>query len=194
MAPKPRVTRDMIVDASLALIRENGAEALNARNVARRLNCSTQPVLYHFTSMEELRRAVYDRADRFHTEYLLRPGGERDPLLTIGVNYIRFAVEEPRLFRFLFQSGCARETTIAEMIDSPALSPVLSAMSQGMGTDMEKTQKAFLILALFAHGYASIIANNNLQYDEETVAADLERAFIGAVAAVGQEDNNEKTL
>lgn len=194
MPPKQKVTRDMIVDASLALIRGAGEEALNARNAARKLNCSTQPVLYHFASMEELKRAVYDRADRFHTEYLLRPGGEGDPLLQIGVNYIRFAVEEPRLFRFLFQSGYARQTSLREMIDSPELTPVLSAMRQGLGMDPEKTKKVFLTAALFAHGYASLIANNNLHYDVETVAADLKRAFIGAVSAVSQEDNDEKVL
>ena len=183
----------MIVDASLALIREAGEEALNAGNAARKLNRSTQPVLYHFASMEELRRAVYDRADRFHTEYLLRPGGGRDPLLEIGVNYIRFAVEEPRLFRFLFRSGYARESSLPEMIDSPQLTPVLSAMRQE-GMDPEKTRKVFLTAALFAYGYAGLIANNNLRYDGETVAADLKRAFIGAVSAVSQEDNHEKVL
>ena len=184
----------MIVDASLALIREAGEEALNAGNAARQLNCSTQPVLYHFASMEELRRAVYDRADRFHTEYLLRPGGGRDPLLEIGVSCIRFAVEEPRLFRFLFRSGYVRQTSLPEMIDSPELSPVLSAMRQGLGMDPEKTKKVFLTAALFAHGYAGLIANNNLRYDGENVAADLKRAFIGAVSAVSQEDNHEKVL
>ena len=27
----------------------------------------------------------------------------QDPILGIGLNYIRFSVEEPQLFRFLFQ-------------------------------------------------------------------------------------------
>ena len=187
MAPKPRVTREMIMDAAVAVIRSSGVEAVNARTVAGRLGCSTQPVLYHFSSMEELKRAVYAQADRLHTDYLMRSGGERDPLLEIGLNYIRFAIEEPGLFRFLFQSGYARETSLTEMIDSPELTPVLSAMGEGLGMDGERTKKVFLTAALFAHGYASLIANNNLRFDEDTVAADLERAFTGAVMAVKQE-------
>lgn len=195
MAPKPRVTRDMIVEAAVDVLREAGEEALNARAVARRLNCSTQPVMYQFASMEDLKRAVYERVDRLHTEFLLRPAGEGDPLLEIGLNYIRFAVEEPRLFRFLFQSGYARETSLTEMIDSPELAPVLSAMGEGLGMDGERTKKVFLTAALFAHGYASIIANNNLRYDEYTAAADLERAFTGAVMAVNREDcSNEEVF
>ena len=35
--------------------------------------------------------------------------------------------------------------------------------------DIEQTKKVFLTIALFAHGYASIIANNSLEYDEELV-------------------------
>ena len=194
MAPKPRVTRDMIVEAAVDVIREAGAEAVNARAVARRLNCSTQPLLYQFASMEDLKRAAYERADRLHTEFLMRSPGERDPLLEIGLNYIRFAIGEPQLFRFLFQSGYARETSLTEMIDSPELAPVLSAMQAGLGMDADGTKKVFLTAALFAHGYASIIANNNLRFDESTVAADLERAFTGAVMAVRQEENGHEEV
>lgn len=150
--------------------------------------------MYQFASMEELKRAVYERIDRLHTEFLMRSGGERDPLLEIGLNYIRFAVEEPRLFRFLFQSGYVREAGLKEMIESPELAPVLSAMQAGLEMDGNGTKKVFLTAAMFAHGYASIIANNNLRFDEDTVAADLERAFTGAVMAVRQEDNKNEEV
>ena len=63
MPPKAKVTRDMIVDAAFDLVRAEGQGALNARAVARRLGCSTQPVLYAFATMEELKAAVYARAD-----------------------------------------------------------------------------------------------------------------------------------
>lgn len=33
------------------------------RAVAQRLNCSTQPVLYCFSTVDELKQAVYARAD-----------------------------------------------------------------------------------------------------------------------------------
>lgn len=194
MAPKPRVTRDMIVEAAVEVVREAGAEAVNVRAVARKLNCSTQPVMYQFASMEDLKRAAYERVDRIHTEFLMRSAGERDPLLEIGLNYIRFAIEEPRLFRFLFQSGYVREAGLTEMIDSPELEPVLSAMQAGLEMDGNGTKKVFLTAAMFAHGYASIIANNNLRFDEDTVAADLERAFTGAVMAVRQEDNKNEEV
>ena len=187
MPPKGKVTRDMIVNAAAEIARESGAEAVNARAVAQKLDCSTQPVMYHFGTMEELKRAAYARLDLMHTDYLMTPRGE-DPLLGIGLNYIRFAVEEPLLFRFLFQSGYAVERNVQEMIASPELTPVLSAMREGIGTDEEKTREIFTTLALFVHGYASIIANNGLEFDEKLAAVQRERVFRGAVAAAMEEE------
>ena len=170
------------------MIREKGHEFLSARNLAAFLGCSTQPVMYLFPTMNDLKRAVYSQADLFHTGYLMHSSGKIDPLLEIGLNYIRFAIEEPHLFRFLFQSGYAKENNLPEMIDSEELVPVLSAMQEGIGLDMEKTREVFLTVALFAHGYASIIANNALEFDEHLVAVHLTRAFKGAMLAVSQED------
>lgn len=188
MPPKAKVTREMVLDAAFALAREAGAEHINARTVAKRLNCSTQPVMYHFATIEDLKRAVYDRADQFHTDYLMNIESPREGvMLGIGLNYIRFAIQEPHLFRFLFQSGFTVENSLLEMVDSQALEPVLSAMGQAMELPLERTKEVFVTIALFAHGYASIIANNALEYDEAVVALHLERAYRGAVLAVREE-------
>ena len=106
MPAKAKVTKEMIVDAAFAIAREAGVECINARTVSERLHCSTQPVMYHFATMEALKRTVYAKADLYHSEYLMNlkhsPNGV---MLGIGLNYIRFAIEEPHLFRFLFQSN-----------------------------------------------------------------------------------------
>ena len=107
MPPKARVTESMIVDAAIEVVRRQGFENINARTVSGQLYCSTQPVMYHFSTIESLKKAVYRRADQLHSEYLMNIREGLDPILGIGINYIRFAVEEPQLFRFLFQSGYA---------------------------------------------------------------------------------------
>ena len=195
MPPKTRITQDMIVNAAVEIARQSGYERINARTVSERLHCSTQPVMYHFSTIDAMKRAAYAQADRLHSAYLMTIGPGEDPVLGIGLNYIRFAVEEPQLFRFLFQSGYAKEHSLAEMIDSEELIPVLAAMRESSGLDMEKTRQIFLTVALFAHGYASIIANNGLEYDENTVAEHLKRAWDGAfLAAAQEEEEHEKTV
>lgn len=188
MPPKPKITKDMVIDAAFEVAREAGGENINARTVAKKLNCSTQPVMYHFATIEELKQAVYAKLDRYHTEYLMNiQKPQKGVMLGIGLNYIHFAVEEPNLFRFLFQSGFAIENNLLEMIDSVELVPVISAMQGAMGISMEQTKKVFLTISLFAHGYASIIANNSLEYDENLIKPHLEQAYRGAILAVQEE-------
>lgn len=185
MPPKAKITKNMVVDAAFEVVREEGAENINARTVAKKLNCSTQPVMYHFATIEELKRAVYEKTDKYHTEYLMNISEQqKGVMLGIGLNYVRFAIKEPNLFRLLFQSGYAVENSLLEMIDSEELKPVISAMQEAIGMGMAQTKEIFLIISMFAHGYASIIANNSLKYDEELVASHLERAYRGAVLAV----------
>ena len=187
MPPKPRITRDMITQAAIAVIRQNGFESINARTVSQQLHCSTQPVMYHFATIDSLKRAAYAVADQMHSEYLMTIAEAQDPVLGIGLNYIRFAVEEPQLFRFLFQSGYTGKNSLLEMIDSAELLPVLTVMQQEAGLSAEKTKQIFLTVAMFAHGYASIIANNGLEYDENLIAGHLERVWKGALLAATQE-------
>lgn len=187
--PKAKITREMIIDAAFEVARIMGAENVNARTVSEKLRCSTQPVMYHFSRIEEMKRAVYEKADRFHTEYLMNiEDPQEGVMLGIGLNYIRFAIKEPNLFKFLFQSGFAVENSLLDMIDSEELIPVLSAMREAMGMNTEQTKEVFLTIAMFAHGYASIIANNSLEYDEKVVAKHLEQAYRGAVLAVRNEE------
>lgn len=188
MPPRAKITRDMAVDAAFAVAREAGAKSINARTVAEKLGCSTQPVMYHFATIEALKRAAYDKVSRFHTAYLLNVRGpQEDAMLQIGLNYIRFAVEEPNLFRFLFQSGFAAENSVPEMIDSEELIPVLSAMQAGMGINAAQTKEVFATLALFVHGYASLLANSALACDEDVIARHLARVYTGAVYAAQEE-------
>ncbi len=188
MPPKTKVTAEMIIRAAIEVARQRGFENINARTVSGQLYCSTQPVMYHFSTIDSLKKAAYKRVDQLHSEYLMNTLPGQDPVLAIGLNYIRFAVEEPQLFRFLFQSGYAKEHNLLEMVDSEELIPVLAAMQEEAGLGMQKTRNVFITVALFVHGYASIIANNHLEFDEKLIAEHLERTWNGAVLVAEQEE------
>ena len=187
MPPRAKITKEMVIDAAFEVTRAEGAENVNARTVSKKLGCSTQPVMYHFAKIEDMKKAVYAKLNWFHTEYLMNVNPREGVMLGIGLNYIRFAVEEPNLFRFLFQAGFAVENSVLHMVDAQELRPVLSAMQDEMKLNMEQTKEIFLTLALFVHGYASIIANNSLEFDEAVAATHLERVYMGAKLALQEE-------
>lgn len=184
MPPKAKITKDMVITAAFEVARETDAENINARTVSKKLNCSTQPVMYHFSTIEELKKAAYKKTDEYHTQYLMSIPETQNVMLGIGLNYIRFAVEEPHLFRFLFQSGFVSQNSLIEMINAEELLPVICAMQAETGMNREQTKEIFITLAMFVHGYASILANNSLEYDEALAATQLERVYAGAAFAV----------
>ncbi|MBQ7612020.1 MAG: TetR/AcrR family transcriptional regulator [Spirochaetaceae bacterium] len=181
MPPKKRITKDMIINGAIEVTKQTGYESINARSVAEYLGCSTQPIMYHFATIEDLKQAAYAQVDKMHSEYLMAISSEETALLEIGLNYIRFAVEKPGLFRFLFQSGYAKESSLLEMIDSKEVRPVLAALRKASCLTTKKIKQVFLTVALFVHGYASLIVNNGLDYDEKLVSKHLEHAWNGAV-------------
>ena len=65
MPPKSKITKEMIIDAAFAIARKEGAEKITARAISEYLKCSTQPVLYHFATIEEIKKAAYGKTNEF---------------------------------------------------------------------------------------------------------------------------------
>ena len=190
MPPKTKVTREAILDAAFELAREQGFEAITARRLAERLGCSTQPVLYQFESVRQILEDTYRRADDFHTARLF-DGLEsaEEPLLALGLNYIRFAAEEKPLFRFLFQSGWFEGRTLEELIAQPEVAPLLALVGEATGLPEAERGRVFEALFAAVHGYASLLANNAMAYDEKECAKMLETVFFGALASMKGDTN-----
>lgn len=176
MPTKPRIPRERILEEAFGLVREKGADALTARNLAGRIGCSTQPILYHFADMKELEQAVYQRADAFHTGYILNIGPEEHPLLQIGMNYIRFAAEEPQLFRFLFQTDHFAGRSLEQLVSAPAAAPLIEQFA--LDGDKERAGHRLLMLFVWVHGYACLSAGNKLAADPDELKALLTELFL----------------
>lgn len=193
MAPKAKITKEMIVEAGFDIVRTDGLERLTARRISEYLKCSTQPVLYYFSTVEEIKSAVYQKADEFHTNYIMNMSAEEDPIAAIGLNYIRFAKEERMLFRMLFQSDGLSKNSISGLLQASEELPFMGFFEQEMGGNLGEAQEIFSTLCIFIHGYASLLANNELEYDEAELRSKLEKVWLGAVYAE-REDSNEEAL
>jgi len=71
MPKKPTTTSEEMIEGAFQLVRREGFSVLTVRRLAEELGCSTQPIMYQFPELEMLKEAVYQKADRFHTEYIL---------------------------------------------------------------------------------------------------------------------------
>ena len=181
MPPRVKITKQMVVEASFELVRESGHENLNARTIAERLQCSTQPVLYSFRTMDEIRQAVYEIADEYHTAFILPKETDADPMLALGLNYVCFGHKEKNLFRFLFQTDQFGGMDVNALLDDPNLSAVLEVMAKGFSCSPGEAREMFFAFFCAAHGLASLLANNSMAYEEGQCREMLEQVYRGMI-------------
>lgn len=194
MPPKAKITKEMIIQEAFQIARTEGANKITARRISERLKCSTQPVLYYFATVDEIKAAVYQQADEYHSHWLMNlECGYENPMLGIGINYIRFAVREKNLFHLLFQSNEFTGVGIIDLIQSEELLPILQVLQQEAGLTMDEAREVFTTLFVFAHGYASMFANNEMIYDEKLLEESLTKVFYGAIYTT-KEIKNEKDI
>ena len=106
MPPKPKITKDMILTTVLNITRETGFEAVNARSIAGKLQCSTRPIFTCYENMEELKAEFLDFAFEYYNRYVeeYKKSKNIESYLLFPLSYIEFAKEETNLFRLLFIS------------------------------------------------------------------------------------------
>ena len=183
MPPKVKVSKEMILNASFEIIQKEGHEGLNARRIAEYLKCSTQPVLYNFRTVDEIREEVYKIADEYHTGYIMPKGEREDPMLELGVNYVKFGHTESNLFRFLFQTNKFGGMGVNVLLDAPELSEIIGIVAKSVRCGEKEAREIFLTFFVAAHGYASLMANNAMEYNEEQIEKVLSNVFDGMLAA-----------
>lgn len=94
MPPKAKFTRQEIVEAAVDIARRAPLEAVTAQELASVLGTSTRPVFTYFRTLEE--------AGKIYGRYVERGLSTDPPFKGYGMETIRFAREEPNLFRLLF--------------------------------------------------------------------------------------------
>lgn len=169
MSRRPSTSKEEMIEAAFRLVRKDGLDALTVRSLAARIGCSTQPIMYRFPNLAELKELVYKKADEYHTAYLLA----NDDLLGIGLRYIEFAAKETNLFRLLFQSGHFDGANLTGMLEAPEVAQIVEATSSELGLPQDAALCAFEALYVAVHGYASLIANNAIAYDPTAIKKTL---------------------
>ena len=188
MPPKAKVTEKEILDAAVKLVRENGAQSLNARTLAKIIGCSTQPIFSNFGSMEEVYSAVIRSANSLYEEYLAQEiSRDKYPAYKAsGMGYIRFAQEEKELFKLLFM----RDRTCEPMTMVLRHDPVVEMTQKATGYSYEKAERFHLEMWVVVHGIASMIATNYLDWDMDMASGVLTDMYMGLRARFDREEQH----
>ena len=184
MTPKAKVTRESIVAAALDLAREAGPEAINARAVAARLGCSTQPVFSNYATMEALQRDVLSAARAVADTYMdPSRAGDLPPYKAMGMGYVRFAMAEPALFRWLYMRDRSREAPADDRAEN---AQAIRLIAEKTGLDEDRAWRFHLEMWLFVHGLAATLATGYAGWSEQLIGDMLTDVFQGLRARFGE--------
>lgn len=184
MAPRNKFTREEMAAAALGVVRAKGIGALTAKTLADALGTSTQPIFTAFGSMEGVRKAVRAAAEEVYDRYADAGLREEIPFLGVGMQSIRFAREEPELYRLLFLtrpeergSGALRSVRRLRALVRPAL-------MEGYRMTAEEADRCFRDLWLAAHGLAVLIVTGDCPYSDREIRRILTGFSISVCKAV----------
>lgn len=178
MPPKAKFTREDVISAAFALVREQGMEALTARSLAARLGSSPKPIFGLFSSMEELQEAVIQRAQALFSERISQEmaSGRFPPYKSSGMAYIRFAQEEKPLFKLLYMRDRRGEPPMGE---DPNTALMLQLIQKGTGLSKENAWLLHLETWIFVHGIATMVATSYLDWQEDFISRSLTDLYEG---------------
>ena len=177
MPPKAKVTEREIIAAAVEIVRVSGEGCLNARALANKLGCSTQPIFSNFENMEKVRTAVIDYANKLYDDYLKREieSGAYPAYKASGMGYIRFAGEEKELFKLLFMRDRSFEPMTLEL----KRDPVIEITQKATGYSYEKAERFHLEMWVAVHGIASMIATSFLNWDMDMASGVVTDLYMG---------------
>lgn len=183
MPPKPKFTRAEIVNAAFEITRETGIDSVAARTLGARLGATTSPIFTFFSNMDELKRAVYDKAKHVCLDYLRCCLDFTPAFKEFGLRYVRFAVEEPHLYRLLFGSHPLYATRAAEMMKEYAelTDQLLPDIRTQFSLTAEDAAELFQHMLTYASGIIVSVANGYCDFSETNLAQQLGTACLGTV-------------
>ena len=177
MSARRKIQKEDIIQESVSIVAKEGINALNARKIAKKLGCSTQPLFYIYENMDDLKKDVMNEIVKiFDIEVLKSETGQLE-YKDIGINYIRFAKEEPELFKIMFNRKINEGAF--DFIDlTGSAKTILETISKQTGMSNEDAKQFHLRMWLYVNGIASLAANQTVEFNDGEIAELLKDQYV----------------
>ena len=194
MPTKIKISKEMILETAFEIVRKYGTEKLSNRELASKLNCSIRPIYYQFENSEELQKELYKKIERYFYNFLLDNMIEDIPKYKqVGINYIKFAKKEQKLFQTLFlnETGLTPNAFVSkEGDDYKELENLIKISTKLKEEDIKSFHTKMWI---FCHGIATLVANDTVSLTDEQIEQLLSYQF-QALMLLEENPNNKWVL
>ena len=186
MPPKQRITREMILERSFEMFCRDGMDAVNARSVAKALNCSTQPIFSYYAGMDDLKNALENKAKETFEAAISNLPQEGDPIVNVCTAYVSFAAVQPCLFKYLFMRS--KEGLAYVFMSQEQLAQLEEKEAAYTGLTLDKVEKALTHMCVYTHGYASMLAGGQMKSTLEHIAEHIRAAHKYLLVALRRDE------
>lgn len=186
MPPKAKFTKEQIIKEALDFIREEGMESLTARALGRKLGTSACPIFTVFENMEEVQSAVKKAARDLYGEYVKKGLGEVIAFKGVGMQYIGFAMQEPKLFQLLFMSEQPQKPTVVNVLPiiDENYPEILLSIKNSYNMQDNDAEKLYHHLWIYTHGIAVLCATNVCTFTPEQIGKMLTEVCIALLKEI----------
>ncbi len=185
MPPIMKISKEMIIEAAYEIIDKQGMEFLNSRNIAKMLNCSTQPVFSRFPNMDVLKKEVFSYACSKLEKEIKDASTEGDYFKNAYLLLTKMASEHSRIFKLIYLSDYESTDSFMETRLSYTTNKLIrEEFVSKYGLSQSKAENIFERLSLLVHGIATVLATTSMDYSqsqiENMVDKTLEDMLMGA--------------
>lgn len=190
MPPKLKFTKEEIVSAALDIVRASGIKSLTARGLGARLGISSRPIFTAFQNMEEVQQETQKAAREVYNRYIDIGLSQIPAFKGVGMQYLRFSKEEPKLFELLFMTENTTTSSLEGIL--PAIDDnshrILSSIQQGYGLSRDISLRIYKSMWIYTHGIACLCATKVVSLDENEIDRLLTEVFIGLLMKMKSEE------
>ncbi|MBR1762954.1 MAG: TetR/AcrR family transcriptional regulator [Eubacterium sp.] len=171
MPPKVKFQKEEIIEAAVNITRRKGISAVTAREVGAALGVSSRPLFTFFDTVDDLKKAVWLYAKNLYEDCVKNGLKAKIPFLGVGRNYIRFAKEEPELYKYLFLNP--PDDVEGSAMNALKLSQdlVRESLMNTYNMDGATADKYFRDLWLVSYSITTLIVTGECPYTDEEISA-----------------------
>lgn len=179
MPSSPKIQKSAMLETAFSILQKDGAEAVNIKNLAKEIGCSTQPISWQFGGMDGLRAELAEKviayASKKAAKTALKDCESNSPtaaFAAVGCAYLDLLYDEPNLIEFIrFFPGKATMNSIVSDENHKNL-PV--EIANELGVTVEDALKMMQSSITYVQGLSSMIMTGMLEVSRDT-AKDMAR-------------------
>jgi len=146
-----------------------GFTVLSARNIAKQIGCSTQPIYWCYKNMDDLKAEICKKALPFLQSVVLSYSKTGNTLLDLGLGYVRMAYTEPALFKAFYMDNVTNVKLTDIFPESERVVEIMKNSEECKNLSDEELKNDIAKGWMLAHGIASLVAVGMLVYDEDKI-------------------------